>query len=261
MNTNSNTYTIIYSSIIVMVVAALLAWISLSLKPRQDANIKAETISQMLTATQFGTKEEFSSMGNDKVLDTYTEKIVEAFTIDTEGNKNGTLSTDRNSIELADDLKGQNFLLKSGSKDVKLPVYIFNKDGENLTVVPIYGGGLWGPVWGYIAFKSDLKTIVGAYFDHESETPGLGAKIKDDPEFRAQFINKVANFNDSHIFGIVKGKTEQPNEVDAITGATMTSNGLSAAIESWFEAYKPYFTKNGSAVQEIPVATDSVQTK
>ena len=111
----------------------------------------------------------------------------------------------------------------------------------------MYGAGLWGPVWGYLALGSDLKTIAGAYFDHESETPGLGGKIKDDPSFRAQFKGKSIDFNDPKAaFSIVKGGAPagKANAIDAISGATMTSKGLDEAINVWIEAYKSYLTKN-----------------
>ena len=116
-------------------------------------------------------------------------------------------------------------------------------DGREITVIPCYGAGLWGPVWGYLAFADDAKTFVGAYFDHESETPGLGAKIKDDPAFRAQFVGKQADWAASPVFAIVKGGAAKASEIDAITGATMTSKGLGAAVDTWLEAYKPYFQK------------------
>ena len=240
MNTNNNLYTVVYSTIIVVVVAAILAWAAMALKPKQDANIKAETISQMLDAAKIQAKGEAAS--NDAVLDKYAETIQAAFTVNAAGEKVKDLSTDRASLELADGLKAQNTNLKKGS-DVELPVYIFGKDGKKVTVVPVYGAGLWGPVWGYIAFDEDLKTILGAYFDHESEPPGRGAKIKDDPEFRAQFVGKKADFSAEPVFSVLKNAA-QDNQVDAITGATMTSKGLGAAIDTWLAAYKPYFTAN-----------------
>ena len=243
MNTNNNLYTVVYSAIIVIVVAAILAWVSMALKPKQDANIKAETISQMLTAAQFSTKEDLAKISNDQVLEEYSKVIKEAFVVDAQGQKVRDL--DLATRELADGLKAQNTNLKKGAA-VELPVYIFNKDGKDVTVVPVYGAGLWGPVWGYVAFDEDLKTILGAYFDHESETPGLGAKIKDDPSFRAQFEGKTADFAADPVFAIRKNAAGS-NEVDAITGATMTSKGLGEAIGKWFEAYKPYFTANAVA--------------
>ena len=240
MNTNSNVYTVIYSTVIVTIVAAILAFAAQALKPKQDANIKADTISQMLTAAQFASKEDLAKISNDAVLDEYSKYIKEAFTVDAQGQKVRDL--DLASREIADNLHAQNTNLKKGNA-LELPVYIFDQGGKPVTVVPVYGAGLWGPVWGYIAFKDDLKTVAGAYFDHDSETPGLGAKIKDDPEFRAKFVGKIAAWGSDKVLSVLKGAS-QDNQVDAITGATMTSKGLGEAIETWLAAYKPYFSAN-----------------
>lgn len=243
MNTNSNVYTVIYTTVVCVLVAAILAFVSSSLKPKQDANEKAETISQILTAAQFGEKSEWQAKGNAAVLDFYKQNIAEAVLIDASGNRAGELSAADAAVYGKSELKAQNYNVKDG-KDMKLPVYIF-KNG--VSVIPVYGAGLWGPVWGYIALQSDLKTIAGAYFDHESETPGLGGKIKDDPAFRAQFKGKTVDFNDSKAaFSIVKGGAPagKANAIDAISGATMTSRGLDEAINVWLGAYKAYLTKN-----------------
>ena len=248
MNTNSNVYTVIYSTLIVVLVAALLAFVAMTLKPRQNANIKAETISQMLTAAGFASKEDLAKQGNDQVLAMYSANIKNAFLIDAEGNKTGELETE-GSIELQDNLKQENKNIASGNPS--LPVYVFEKDGAEVNVIPCYGAGLWGPIWGYIAFNADCTEILGAYFDHESETPGLGAKIKDEAWFREQFKGKKVNFSKpDDAFNIVKGGAPAGDEsaVDAITGATMTCNGLDAALDTWFKAYIPFLQKKaGSA--------------
>ncbi len=249
MNTNGNAYTVIYTTIVVTLVAAILAFVAMTLKPKQDANIKAETISQMLTAAQFYTKDECSAMGNDKVLEAYSQNIKEAYTINLKGEKVRDLNTEVKSIELQDGLKAQNKNIKDGSDATDLPVYVFNKDGKSVTVVPVYGAGLWGPIWGYIALDEDLQTIVGAYFDHDSETPGLGAKIKDDPSFRAEFIGKKVNVASDPVFSVVKVGTsaDENSSVDAITGATMTSKGLGEAIAFWLKAYAPFLSSAAPA--------------
>ena len=244
MNTNNNVYTIIYTTLIVVVVAALLAFVSQSLKNRQDANEKAETISQMLTAAQFGTKADFQKMGNAAVLEKYASEIDKAYTVNVAGEKVNDLPLDE--VFSPKQLKRQNYNIKGGANvtgEPELPVFVF-KDGT--TVVPIYGAGLWGPVWGYIAFENGSSTIKGAYFDHESETAGLGAKIKDDPAFQATFAGKQAAFDKTPVFQLVKGAegTLADNQIDAITGATMTSQGLDAAINTWFAAYAEYFLGN-----------------
>ncbi len=242
MNTNSNTYTVIYTTVVCVLVAAILAFVSQSLKPSQEANEKAETISQILTAAQFGEKEDWQSKGNAKTLAFYKENAAEAIIINSKGEKVGELDINSSSIYNVSQLKAENYNIK-GAGEPQLPVYIF-KNG--VSVFPVYGAGLWGPVWGYIALQEDLKTIAGAYFDHASETPGLGGKIKDDPEFRAQFAGKSIDFADEAVFSIVKGGAPEGkvNAIDAITGATMTSNGLDAAINTWISAYKTYINKN-----------------
>ena len=251
MNTNNNVYTVIYTTVIVVVVAALLAFVSQSLKAKQDANEKAETISQMLTSAQYGTKAELDKLGNAAKLDKYAQEIEKAFVINLEGQVLRQLDTERENLEVYSpkSLKRQNYNIKGGANktgEPELPVFVF-KNGR--TVVPIYGAGLWGPIWGYISFEQNSATIAGAYFDHESETAGLGAKIKDDPSFQQEFVGEVADFGSSNVFQIVKGgapkdaqgKSLADNQIDAISGATMTSQGLDAAIDTWLEAYAKYF--------------------
>jgi Na+-transporting NADH:ubiquinone oxidoreductase subunit C len=250
MNTNNNVYTIIYTTLIVVVVAALLAFVSQSLKGRQEANEKAETISQMLTAAQYGTKAELDKLSNADKLAKYADEIEKAFVVDLEGN----VLRDLESMEVYGPkvLKRQNYNIKGGANktgEPELPVFVF-KNGN--TVVPIYGAGLWGPIWGYVSFSPDNATIAGAYFDHESETAGLGAKIKDDPAFQAEFVGEQPDFTQANVFEIVKGgapadadgKSVLDNKIDAITGATMTSQGLDAAIDTWLGAYAKYFQAN-----------------
>ena len=255
MNTNSNVYTVIYTTVIVVIVAALLAFVSQSLKAKQEANEKADTISQMLTSAQYGTKAELSGLGNAAVLEKYSQEIEKAFVIDLEGN----VVKELEGIEVYSpkQLKRQNYNIKGGPNktgEAELPVFVF-KNGR--TVVPIYGAGLWGPIWGYMSFETDLKTIGGAYFDHESETAGLGAKIKDDPSFQQEFVGEVADFANTNVFDIVKGgapkdaegKSVIDNKIDAISGATMTSQGLDAAIDTWLAAYAKYFQGGTPAKQ------------
>ena len=255
MNTNSNTYTVIYTAIVVVVVAAVLAFVSQQLGPMQAANEKAETVSQILTAAQFGEKESWAEKGNAATLDFYKENVEKAVTVNAEGEETGTLDISTVKIYSVSQLKAQNYNIKGG-KDFELPVYIF-KNGTK--VIPVYGAGLWGPVWGYIAVAEDRQTIVGAYFDHESETPGLGGKIKDDPSFRAQFAGKKIIYGDGEAFSIVKGGAPEgkENAVDAITGATMTSKGLDAAIVNWLNAYRKTLV-SGEVVYAFTDAVEKV---
>ena len=256
MNTNNNVYTVIYTTLIVVVVAALLAFVSQSLKDRQDANEKAETISQMLASAQYGSKADLDKLSNKEKLAKYSEEIEKAFVIDVDGN----VLRELEGIDVYSPkaLKRQNYNIKGGANktgEPELPVFIF-KNGR--TVVPIYGAGLWGPIWGYISFNADEATIGGAYFDHESETAGLGARIKDDPSFQAEFVGEKPDFASANVFDIVKGgapkdasgASEVDNKIDAISGATMTSQGLDAAIDTWLAAYAKYFLAAAPAQQE-----------
>ncbi|MCF0175400.1 MAG: NADH:ubiquinone reductase (Na(+)-transporting) subunit C [Bacteroidales bacterium] len=229
MNTNSNTYTIIYTTFVVVVVAAVLALVSQVLKPRQEANEKAGTISQILTAAQF----EFDASSNEAILDFYKANIGEAAIVNAQGETVKTLDSQNAEIVTTAGLKVQNYKFADGSYEI--PVYKFN---NGTSVVPVYGAGLWGPVWGYIAVAGDLRTIVGAYFDHAGETPGLGGKIKDDPAFRAQFVGKTIDYTAETPFQISKGGSAAANGVDAITGATMTTKGVDAAVNAWLSAYR-----------------------
>lgn len=254
MNTNNNVYTVIYTTIVVVLVAAILAFVSQKLGPMQAANQKAETISQILTAAQF---EDFGSTNAEKI-EFYKNNISDVVLVNAKGQQVGNLDCADAEIYSTSDLKAQNYNVKDESKDFTIPMYKFN---NGITVVPIYGAGLWGPVWGYIAVESDLSTIAGAYFDHESETPGLGGKIKDDPSFRAQFAGKKIDFSDAAPLSIIKGGVPagKENAVDAITGATMTSKGLSAAIVSWLSALKPAFEAAAPAPVEEVACEEEVE--
>ena len=234
MNTNSNIYTVVYTTIVVVIVAAVLAIVSQKLGPMQQANEKAETISQILTAAQFGEKEYWKEIGNAQTIKFFEENLKEETALASTAN-----------------LKALNYKIKDGSINAEeLPVYEFT---NGISVIPVYGAGLWGPVWGYIALENDMQTIKGAYFDHESETPGLGGKIKDDPSFRAQFAGKKVIYGEGDPFSIVKGGAPagKENAVDAITGATMTSKGLSAAIATWLNAYQVNIEAAQSAIEAV----------
>ena len=144
MNTNSNVYTVIYTAIVVVIVAAVLAFVAMKLGPAQDANAKAETLRQMMSAAKIRSTEELYATKNADILQLYADNIEEAYTIDLEGNKTAELGISKDNIELVSKLKPQNKAIKAG-EGATLPVYIFK---SGIAVIPIYGAGLWGPVWG-----------------------------------------------------------------------------------------------------------------
>ena len=243
MNTNSNTYTVIYSIILVVIVAAVLAFAAMFLKPTQDANVKKDTISQILTAATF------SGVEDAAILDTYKAEIESAILVDINGNKVGEL--DVTSCEVYDNsaLKRQTI-----AEEKALPVYIF-KNG--ITVVPCYGAGLWGPIWGYIGLEGDLKTIKAVRFDHKGETPGLGAKIADEPSFAEAFVGQQVGSGDI-LFEVVKSANRQTelNGVDAISGATITSQALGNTLNQWFGFYQNYFAANAACGHDCADCAD-----
>ena len=230
MNTNSNTYTVIYSIILVVVVAAVLAFAAMFLKPTQEANVKKDTIGQILTAATIETED---------ILGTYQQEIEAAILVDIDGNKVGDLNVEDCEVYGTSELKRQ-----IAAEQKSLPVYIF-KNG--VTVVPCYGAGLWGPIWGYIGFEGDLKTIKAVCFGHKGETPGLGAKIADEPSFAESFIGQQVGSGDI-LFEVAKPANRQTemNGVDAISGATITCQALGKTLNQWFGFYENYLTKNAN---------------
>ena len=215
MKTNSNSYTIIYSVIIVVIVAFLLAFVFQALKPMQDANVALDKKKQILNSLNIRDL-------NDAQADAkYKEVVVADRVIDEKGK-----------VLLPGTTGGENAGFKLESKDYKegkLALYICRVNGETKYVVPVYGMGLWGPISGYIALNSDKSTVYGVYFNHESETAGLGAEIKDNKAWQEKFQGKklFKNGDDKAIALSVEKKVEDPTtQVDAVTGATLTSNGV-----------------------------------
>ncbi|MBK7342947.1 MAG: NADH:ubiquinone reductase (Na(+)-transporting) subunit C [Saprospiraceae bacterium] len=136
---------------------------------------------------------------------------------------------------------------KKPESDRLLPLYIYaNQAGEQYYIVSVRGSGLWDEIWGSIALEKDLRTVAGASFDHKGETPGLGAEIKDNPAFPDQFPGKkIIDDQGTYTSVIVKkgGATNPVNEVDAISGATVTSNGVTEMLYRGINYYQPYFSK------------------
>ena len=215
-NTNSNTYIIIYSVVMVVVVAVLLSLAALGLAPRQQANILNEKKTQIVKA-----------LGEDPATTNYDDVIKEAMILNANGEAvEGDVFTALND-------------LKASFAEGKYPIFVATSG----VVVPLYGAGLWGPIWGYIALDTDMNTVKGIVLDHSGETPGLGAEITT-PKHQAMYPGKTVYEGDA-IVGVTlkKGGADKnnPHEVDAITGGTKTSDGVSALISDCLNYYKPYF--------------------
>lgn len=202
MKTNSNSYTIIYSAILVVIVAFLLAFVSQSLKSRQDANVALDQKKQILYSLNI------RGLDGDEAEAKYKKVVLSEESVD--GNT----------------------------------LYICNVDGKEKYVIPLKGMGLWGGISGFLSINEDKATVFGAYFNHESETAGLGAEIKDDQRWQEKFQNKKLFDADGKIALSVEKKVEQPeSQVDAVTGATLTSNGVSDMLKDGIKKYEAFLKK------------------
>ncbi|HOB77180.1 MAG: NADH:ubiquinone reductase (Na(+)-transporting) subunit C [Bacteroidales bacterium] len=242
----TNKYIIIYSIIMVAIVAVLLTLGATALKPLQDKNKKNEKIGYILRAS----RQEFDPKNAE---DTYKKLLIKEIAI----NESGDIIAEfdyinglRGKLRPFDiDVNTETKKFKEG-KSYILPIYLIQNNGDTLTVIPFYGMGLWGAIWGYVALENDLNTIHGAVFDHKGETPGLGAEISDLP-FQNQFIGKKIFDENQNFVGvaIVKGGVRRSNipelhGVDAISGGTFTSKGLDNMLLDGFKMAMPYIEKH-----------------
>lgn len=256
MDTNKNSYTIIYSIVMVVIVAAVLAFVSLSLKDKQNENISNEKQQYLLASVGLGADANFAEVIKEAIVVDGNGKVVNTATTDIAKSEAFNISTSE-----------QTSLLKDGApkEELRLPVFIADlPDGSQAYIFSAYGAGLWGPIWGWVSLKTDLSTIVGVKFDHSGETPGLGAEIAT-PKFAGQFTGKEM-FTEGEFtsIAIVKGgaKEGSTNEVDAISGGTITSKALDASIRMWMEAYLPYIKSlQALAATPMPIEGEVVATQ
>ena len=199
LNTNSNAYIIIYSTILVVIVAFLLAFVFQALKPMQDANVALDVKKQILYSLNI------RGLDGAEAEAKYKE------------------------------------IVKSEEKAGDLSYYVCDIKGEKKYVFPLKGMGLWGGISAFVSVNEDMNTIYGAYFNHESETAGLGAEIKDSKAWQDKFIGKTIYGPDgTPVLKVVKSsELKNPqSEVDGVTGATLTSNGVSDMLLDGFAKYK-----------------------
>lgn len=211
----------------VVIVATILATAAMQLKPFQDKNVRTEKMQDILISAGI------TSTPKD-AEQKYNQYIIEELVIDKDGN---VVGNDAFEIDLAAELNKE-----EGQR--RYPLFIAEEAGEKYYIIPMRGKGLWGPIWGYIALGDDLNTVYGAKFDHKSETPGLGAEINE-AAFQKQFEGKKL-FDDSGKFTSIlvrKGGAREGNEheVDAISGGTITSDGVTYMLRDGIGSYLPYF--------------------
>ncbi|HBF04597.1 MAG TPA: Na(+)-translocating NADH-quinone reductase subunit C [Prevotella sp.] len=192
MKTNSNSYTIIYSVIIVVIVAFLLAFVSSSLKDKQEANVALDTQKQILNSLNLRDLDDATAAAKYKEV-----------------------------VKAEKEVDGQKY-------------YECVLNGQKKTVYTVKGMGLWGGISGFIAVDADNNNVYGAYFNHEGETAGLGAEIKDNVKWQEQFKGKKIHKDGQAgiALGVEKDAPKgDPNNVDAVTGATLTSNGVNQMLK------------------------------
>ncbi|MEE4258982.1 MAG: NADH:ubiquinone reductase (Na(+)-transporting) subunit C [Bacteroidales bacterium] len=241
----SNGYIFRYATIMVVVAAALLSTAAMLLKPFQERNRAIDKMGSILISA------EIKDVETEQTISIFNQYVVESLIVDNAGKVVDSYTGDvmQESKAFGVDLKKELYK-KSKSEKFELPLYIVEKEGVKTYVIPMRGSGLWGPVYGNMALAEDLNTIVGVTFDHDGETPGLGAEITT-PMFTDQFIGKKI-FDDQGNFTsikVVKGgaktlpQPEQIHAVDAISGGTITSNGVGDMIQNVVESYEPYIQK------------------
>jgi Na+-transporting NADH:ubiquinone oxidoreductase subunit C len=242
MQKDSNKFTFLFASVMVIIVAVLLSVAAIGLGPYQAKNMRQEKMLNILSSvgiagTAVDAEHQFKKyITGQVVINANGEEVkgdVAAFDID---------------------LKKEQDKAKTGQAGKELyPLFIGNKDGKTFYIIPVRGKGLWGPIWGYIALEEDVNTVYGVSFGHKGETPGLGAEIETE-QFQQQFAGKKIKDESGKFISVkvIKGGAKDNDEhgVDAVSGATVTSDGVSEMLRRTLKAYLPYFAgiqKNNSA--------------
>lgn len=242
--TDGNGYTILFATIMVIVVGGVLAGLAQGLKPAIKENERYEKQQNILYA--MGVNENGDNAGSvnfvptDQVGEEYKKYIKGTYIL-----QGGKLTESEEAFKV--DMKKQS---KRPKSERKMPLFIGERDGKEFYVIPMYGKGLWDAIWGYVSLDENL-IVQGAYFDHKAETPGLGANIKE-RYFMDDFIGEYIMEGDKYQgIKVAKGNndpknlTKDDNEVDALAGATITGDGVSAMIKSTLKEYIPHI-KNRS---------------
>ena len=227
--TNSNSYTFIFAIGMVLVVGAVLAFAATSLQPMQYENMRQEKMQNILATVGI----QVDRAGAEELYQQYIKKEL---VLSNEGEiKEGVEAFE---VDLAKELD-------KIPDDQNFPLYVSEVEGETYYIVPLRGAGLWNAIFGYIALKDDVNTIKGAVFDHLGETPGLGAEITQE-WFRKRFeeekiFDEEGNFIGVSVVKTNPGPSKDDNKVDAISGATITGDGVSNMISERLRHYLPYF--------------------
>ncbi|WP_037315816.1 Na(+)-translocating NADH-quinone reductase subunit C [Salegentibacter sp. Hel_I_6] len=228
--TNSNGYTFIFAIVMVLVVAVVLSFTATSLQPIQRENVRQEKMQSILATIGIETDRAGAEALYDKHI---TEEVALMY--------DGSVAEDVDAftVDLAKEIKRED-------NEQIFPLYVADVEGEKYYIVPLRGNGLWNAIFGYISLKDDVNTIKGATFDHLGETPGLGAEITKQ-WFKESFADEKIFDESGNLVGVsvVKGDIDpsdkDDNQVDAISGATITGDGVSDMISNRLQYYLPYF--------------------
>ena len=244
LNTDKNSYTVIFSVMMVVVVGALLAFAASALKGNIRDNKRTEKQQNILFAMGVTDENDPNEFVPADKADTLFKQYVG------ENQYIVTGSTAQKTTKAFDiDVKKENDKLKNDpSYERKMPLFVGEKDGKKYYIVPMRGNGLWDAIWGYISLGSDFKYISGAFFDHKGETPGLGANITE-AYFEQDFIGESILDKSGNYVGVEvkkgnadpKNTRKDDNAVDALAGATITGNGVTAMVKKGIKMYMPYF--------------------
>ena len=231
MDRNSNLYTFIFAIVMVIVVASALAFTATTLKPLQAENVRKEKMQNILSTIGV-------NVSRDEAGNLFTEYVKQEVALNADGTEN--TEVDAFSIDLMKETK-------KPTEEQAFPLYIAEKEGKTYYVVPLWGAGLWKEIWGYVALDEDQNTILGASFDHAGETPGLGAEINQG-WYEDQYIGKTILDENGDFVSVnaLKGGAD-PNDmhaVDAISGGTITSEGVNKMLDERLKNYLPYFKNN-----------------
>ena len=230
LDTNSDIYAILYSVVVVVIVAFLLAGVSSALKPKQDANVELDKKKQILASLNIKDQVDAASV--------YANVIKADPIVNAEGNVVAQ--------------EGGFAVANEEVNDANLPLYLAEVDGAKKYIIPMTGNGLWGGIWGYLALNDDCNTIYGVYFSHASETPGLGAEIASD-KFQSRFPGREVYRDGNVALTIVKKVTDDAVEVNAISGATITCNGVNDMLQRKLAPYKAYLSANAPVVEPAAI--------
>lgn len=228
INKQSNVYTIVYITVMVIVVGAALALTAMSLKDKQTENAQADKMKQILMSVRIASD-------RASVVDDYHRYITSTLVVNEQGDT--IEGADAFALNVAVEAK-------KPAAERELPVYVCTlPDAGVKYIIPLAGMGLWGPIWGYVSLDDDCTTVYGAFFDHQGETPGLGAEITK-PAFTDQFRGKQMFKDDQFVPVTVvkKGQLPQGNQdyVDGISGGTITSKGVAAMLDDCLSPYKAF---------------------